>query len=165
MLYRKVFAFVLISCSLSSGSAFAQRFDDLQGFKLGSTFAEAQQNANANGWQLRQLSPALPREWIVEGTNLGLFVCGEEIAAIRKELAGGLDEFATIVSDLRIIYGAPSTTVATFSVGPARISNIDARFESKPGAQIEVQLSSAGGKVGVHVNFASNRGCPANPEP
>ncbi|WP_244735360.1 hypothetical protein [Rhizobium laguerreae] len=85
---RLIFGFAFALTTLSSGATCAQTFDDLHDFKLGSSFADAQRNASEKGWKLKEhssfhpdLSSFLPGQWVVEGSNLGLFVCDDKIAS------------------------------------------------------------------------------------
>ncbi|MGO8021894.1 hypothetical protein [Rhizobium leguminosarum] len=159
--------------ALSSGAACAQTPDDLHDFKLGSSFAHAQRNANEKGWKLKELSSFhpdlssfLPGQWVVEGSNLGLFVCDDKIASIQQHRDGGVDDFALIVLGFRTKYGEPATTIVTFPFGATWISNIDARFVSPSGESVNVQLSSTAGKLGIHLNFFNaNMSCSTETKP
>lgn len=127
----QTFLFVLVT-SVIGDVAYAESFDDLHGFELGQTFADARANASARGWQLKA-SLAFPREWMVSGTNLSLYTCDDRIAAVRMHKAGTLDEFALIVDELQAKYGQPATTVSTFMAGATRISTIEAIFTGSSG--------------------------------
>jgi len=165
------FAFALTA--LSSGATCAQTPDDLHDFKLGSSFADAQRNASEKGWKLKELSSFhpdlssfLPGQWVVEGSNLGLFVCDDKVASIQQHRDGGLHDFALIVQDFRIEYGEPATTIVTFPIGPTWISNIDVRFTSPSGESVNVQLSSTDEKLGIHLNFFNaNMQCTTETKP
>ena len=139
--------------------------DELQlGFKLGSQLADARSYASANGWSLRLLSDDLPNEWIVEGTDGGVFVCNNRVLAIRRHLEGNLDDFASMVRDATITRGPPEMTVVTFMAGNVRISNIDARYEAEDGSGVSIQLSSTDGKVGISTNVWSAEDCASQSE-
>ncbi|PDT07577.1 MULTISPECIES: hypothetical protein [unclassified Rhizobium] len=158
------FAFALTA--LSSGATRAKTLDGLEDFKLGSSFADAQRNASEKGWRLRELSPNLPGQWVVEGSNLGLFICDDKIASIQQHRDGELHDFALLVQDFRIKYGEPETTIVTFPVGGTWISNIDARFASPSGEGVAVQLSSTAGKLRIHLNFFNaNINCTTETKP
>ncbi|MBB3918457.1 hypothetical protein [Rhizobium fabae] len=158
------FAFALTA--LSTGATCAQTLDGLHDFKLGSSFADAQRNASEKGWRLKELSPFLPGNWLVEGSNLGLFVCDDKVASIQQHRDGGLHDFALIVQDFRIEYGEPATTIVTFPIGPTWISNIDVRFTSPSGESVNVQLSSTDEKLGIHLNFFNaNMQCTTETKP
>ncbi|PDS78073.1 hypothetical protein [Rhizobium sp. L43] len=163
---RLIFGFAIALTALSSGAACAQTLDDLHDFKLGSSFADAQQNASEKGWKLKELSSFLPGNWLVEGSNLSLFVCDDKVASIQQHRDGGLHDFALIVQDFRIEYGEPATTIVTFPVGPTWISNIDVRFTSSSGESVNVQLSSVDEKLGIHLNFFNaNMQCKTETKP
>ncbi|MGZ2483972.1 hypothetical protein ACVITL_002495 [Rhizobium pisi] len=115
---------------------------------------------------MKELSPFLPGNWLVEGSNLGLFVCDDKVASIQQHRDGGLQDFALIVQDFRIEYGEPATTIVTFPVGPTWISNIDVRFTSPSGESVNVQLSSTDEKLGIHLNFFNaNMQCTTETKP
>ncbi|NEJ72539.1 hypothetical protein GR197_18675 [Rhizobium phaseoli] len=158
------FAFALTA--LSSDATCAQMLDGLHDFKLGSSFADAWRNASEKGWRLKELSPNLPGNWVVEGSNLSLFICNDKVGSIQQHRDGGLHDFALIVQDFRIKYGEPATTILTFPVGPTWISNIDARFASPSGETVNVKLSEAAGKFGIDFNFYNeNTNCTAESKP
>lgn len=162
---------VLIAIILADSSAVlasvglnARRFDDLGGFEIGTSFADAQRHAEAKGWQLSQFSPDMPGEWRVDGTNLGLYACNDRIVAIRKNLEGSIDEFAEIVMMLRSRHGEPSMQALSFPIGTHTISNIDARFAPNDrGTSVAVQLSSLDGKPSINMNYYSELGCSDEP--
>ncbi|PDT28159.1 hypothetical protein CO660_19075 [Rhizobium sp. L9] len=158
------FAFALMA--LTSGATCAQTPDGLHDFKLGSSFADAQRNASEKGWRLKELSPNLPGNWVVEGSNLGLFICNDKVGSIQQHRNGGLHDFALIVQHFQIEYGKPETTIVTFPVGPTWISNIDASFASPSGESVTVQLSSTDEKLGIHLNFFNaNTNCTTETKP
>jgi hypothetical protein len=163
LFHRLVFA--LIGAGLTTGSTHAQTLDGLHDFQLRSSFVDAQRNASANGWKLKQSSPSFPHEWIVEGTDLRLFICENKVAAIGKHPDGGFDEFASIVWDLQMKYGEPTTKVATFMTGATRMSLIDTQFTLTSGELITVQLSSWGSKLSIHMNLSSKIECPTAQKP
>jgi hypothetical protein len=159
------FVFAVVGASLAIGSTHAQTLDGLHDFQLGSSFVEAQRNATANGWELKQSSLSFPHEWIVEGTDLRLFICENRVAAIGKHPSGEFEEFASIVGNLQVKYGAPTTKVATFMAGATRTSLVDSKFDLASGEHIVVQLSSWGGKLSIHMNYSSDVDCQAAVKP
>ncbi|WP_312361263.1 hypothetical protein [Agrobacterium sp.] len=161
-LYFRYLAFgVFICCQFFGASlVLAEQFDDLLGFELGGTLREARKHAVSKGWQLKQLSAELPDEWMVDGTNLSLFICDDKIGAIRKQSAGGLDEFVSIVSELQAKYGTPQTKIGSFMAGRARVSDIRANFSGPEALNVSVGFSSTDGHLGIHVNFLYNDSCP-----
>lgn len=58
---RVLASFVLLLATvLFSHPARAQAFDDLRGFELGRTLADAERHARERGWTLKPLSPEVP---------------------------------------------------------------------------------------------------------
>lgn len=145
----------LISLSIEMCAA-----DELKlGFELGIRLDDARNYVSANGWSLRPLSEGLPNEWVVEGTSVGLFVCEDRVVAVRRNFAGNLDDFASMVGSTTISLGPPETTIVTFKSGSMRVSNIDARFDAEDGSGVLIQLSSTDGKIGILTNVWSAQGC------
>ncbi len=131
-------------------------------FELGSSLDEAQQHASSRGWQLVRLPPELPDQWTVEGNTgakIGLFLCDDTVASIHQYKPGDLDEFANIVFGLRILRGKPNTQIMTFMAGATRISNIDVRFAELDGLNVNVQLSSTAGRLGISTNYLREGQC------
>ncbi|MCQ1764583.1 hypothetical protein NOJ28_03485 [Neorhizobium galegae] len=159
------FVFAVFGASLAIGSTHAQTLDGLHDFQLGSSFVEAQRNATANGWELKQSSLSFPYEWVVEGTDLRLFICENRVAAIGKHPSGEFEEFVSIVWNLQLRYGAPTTKVATFMAGATRISLIDANFALASDEHILVQLGHWGDKLSIHMNYSSDIECQAAVKP
>ncbi len=159
---------LLLATVLCSHPARAQAFDDLRGFELGRTFAEAERHARERGWTLKQLSPALPGSWVVEGTNLGLLSCNNRIALIATHQEGGLDEFAMIAGELGTLqrkYGKPETRIVTLMVGTTRVSYVEASFAAPSGVNIRIRLDNAGGPSKILANFILGSACPGGPAP
>lgn len=150
-------AMVVLTLVSSASPAVAQTDLDLRGFRPGSSLAEAQEHATADGLKLSQMS-ALPTSWIVEGTNLTLAVCDGNIDAVYVKVEGGVDEFADLVSSWTTEFGPPAVQIISVDAGATRISNIDARFTIDGETRL-VQLSSAGGKVAINASVGSNIEC------
>ncbi|XAT60264.1 hypothetical protein GN278_05190 [Rhodobacteraceae bacterium Araon29] len=126
------------------------------GFKLGSSLDEARQHSSSRGWELAQFSPEQPWQWIVEGsaeTQIGLFVCGDKVTGVHQYQPGDLDEFADIVLGFIFSHGQPDIQVITFMAGGTKISNVDARFTEFEGLNVNVQLSSTAGRLGISTNY------------
>lgn len=134
------------------------------GFELESSLDEAQQHASSRGWQLVRLSPELPGQWEVAGdtgAEVGLFVCGDTVTSVHQYKPGDLDEFARIVTELRIARRQmePAIQVVTFMAGAAQISNVDVKFAELGGIKVKVQLSSTGGRLGISTNYSMGGEC------
>ncbi|MBN2740208.1 MAG: hypothetical protein JXR35_04825 [Rhodobacteraceae bacterium] len=135
------------------------------GFKLGSSLEEAKRHASSRGWELVRPSPELPGQWEVEGNTgaeVGLFVCDDTVTSVHQYKPGDLDEFARIVTDLRITRRQmePNIQVVTFAAGATQISNVDVKFAELGGHKVNVQLSSTGGRLGISTNYFIGGGCP-----
>ncbi|MDA4848287.1 hypothetical protein [Hoeflea poritis] len=149
----KQFLAALMTWILIPTSASALDLDDLLlGFELGSTVEQAERHARSQDWKIEPLSPHLPREWKVVGAEAGLFVCEGRVLAVRRQLEGGLDEFAAMVQRMPAYLGKPTTQVATFMAGVTRISTVDTRFEEMDDIGASIQLSSTDGKIGLNTN-------------
>lgn len=134
------------------------------GFELNSSFEGAQRYARSRGWDLVRLSPELPGQWKVAGdtgAEVGLFVCDESVNSVHQYKPGDLDEFARIVTDLKVARRQmdPSTQVVTFASGATQISNIDVTFAEWDGHRVNVQLSSIAGRLGISTNYFIEGGC------
>ncbi|NRB34794.1 MAG: hypothetical protein HRU31_08590 [Rhodobacteraceae bacterium] len=134
------------------------------GFKLGSSFEEAQRHASSRGWELVRLSPALPGQWEVEGNTgaeVGLFVCDDTVTSVRQYEPGDLDEFARIVAALQRARNQwePDIQVVTFAAGATQISNVDVKFAELGGHKVIVTLSSTAGRLGISTNYVMGGGC------
>lgn len=149
---RRIITFAALA--LMSATPVAADEANLQGFHLGSSLSEAQQYAVSRGWSLRRLSADLPGEWTVQETGLGLFVCDGKVAAVRKSVAGGVDEFAASVAKLRKELGEPKTEIAAFPAGTKKISNITASFDQRLPYSVSVQLSSTDGHLAIGINYS-----------
>lgn len=94
--------------------------------------------------------------------EVGLFVCDDTVTSVHQYKPGDLDEFARIVTDLRIARRQmePNIQVVTFAVGATQISNVDVKFAELGGHKVNVQLSSTGGRLGISTNYFMGGGCP-----
>ena len=159
--------FSLLATVLCSEPTRAQAFDDLRGFELGRTFADAERHARERGWTLKPLSPELPGNWVVAGTNLGLFYCDNKISSISTEQLGGLEEFAMIAGELGPLqakYGKPETQIIAFMAGTTRISNVAARFTVASGVGTHVTFTHSGdGPSKIVATFYLDAACPEKP--
>ena len=114
------------------------------GFLIGGSFEAAQRHAFEREWKLVPLSDRLPGHWVVEETNLSLFVCNGIVASIIEQLEGDLEEFTALVFALHMKFGEPDIQVSHLPSGGSFMSTIDARFDKDIGGT-SVQLQSFGG--------------------
>ncbi len=150
---------------LGARVAVSEQIDTLAGFVLGSSFEKAQEYAASREWTLKQEIPSQPKEWSVLEAHIGLFICGNKVVAVRRYALGGVDEFASIVWDLQLTRGEPTTQIVTFMSGSTRISNIDTQFFDTDGTEIKIQLQSIAGRVGVSTNHVGNLECAEGIDP
>ena len=155
----KLLSSAICAASIFTESAQSQTTDPPEGFAFCTNLEQAQEYAASKNWRMFQLSPALPGEWLIEGTNIGLFLRNNKVMAIRRKIDGGLDEFASIILELQIKWGKPDIQIVSFYSGIVQISNIDTEFNTSDGQGIKVQLSSIAGKVGISTNHWSKVKC------
>ncbi len=135
--------------------------DYMGGFVLGSSLADAEAHAASNGWTARQVSPDFPNWWVVDGSDFHVGVCDGTIGSVSKEFEGGLHMFASIVMDLKSVWGKPvDTSENTFDDGTGGTSNIALHFRKEAGSSAIVLLTKTGnGDVGVLVDHRSDESC------
>ena len=131
--------------------AYAADPKEVGGFKLGSSFEAAQQHALGQGWELVPTLENLPGQWVVEGTNLSLFVCNGVVSSVHEKLEGDFEEFVALVFSMQLKFGKPDIQILSLSSGIGDISTIDARFD-KGDVGATVQLQSLGGGRAFSVN-------------
>lgn len=169
VLHRFLHAICFFACLAGASSAYAEfpasTFAPVHGFRLGSSLAEAKQHASDKGWMLRELHSELPGNWVVEGQEIGLFVCEDRITAITETRDGDVDAFALLVADHRRQHGDPVTKISSFTIGPKRISNIDASFTAASGDEVVVQLAGNAGHLKISVTFRLSQACGVSSEP
>lgn len=145
-----------------SGTVHAYDLDaHMGGFEFGSSLADAEAHAAANGWNLRQVSPEIPLWWTVDGSNISLGVCGDMVGSVARNFAGGLHEFTSIIWDMTWDWGKPvDTKIITLNAGAAKISNIDAHFKREDGTSAFVQFSKTDDReTQIYVSYGSNLSC------
>jgi len=142
--------------------AAAERITLPGGFSLGSSLEEAKRYAASRGWQLVTISPELPRSWIVKEQNIGIHVCNDTVTSVTENVAGNLDDFAQLVSNLRVKRGEPKLQVGSFMAGSTQISTIDASFAEVNGIGVVVQFSSTAGRLAISTNYFSDK-CAEHP--
>ncbi|TKW65418.1 MAG: hypothetical protein DI616_14690 [Paracoccus denitrificans] len=121
------------------------------GFVLGSSLNTAQQHARERGWSLAPLSQHLPGHWQVEGANLTLFVCDDQVTSVQEQLFGDLEEYSARVFSMQRELGEPDIQILSLHSGVGVISTIDARFVTNDGGAT-VHLQSISGKRTFTVN-------------
>lgn len=145
MILPRKFYFLVTFSLFAASVANAADQHKLGGFMLGGSFEAAQQHALEQEWKLVPLSDNLPGQWVVEDTNLSLFVCNEIVASVSEQLEGDLEEFAALVFKMQLELGKPDIQILSIPSGLGSISTIDARFDTENGGAT-VQLQSIGGK-------------------
>ncbi|WP_424984294.1 hypothetical protein [Maritalea sp. S77] len=90
MILPRKFYFLVTFSLFAASVANAADQQELGGFMLGGSFEAAQQHALEQDWKLVPLSDNLPGQWVIEDTNLSLFVCNEIVASVSERLEGDL---------------------------------------------------------------------------
>jgi hypothetical protein len=152
----KVLSSAIFAASLLTSGAQSQTINPPEGFAFCTTLKQAQQYATSQNWRMSQI---LPGEWLIDGTNIGLFIRDNKVMAVRRQIDGGLDEFASIVFRLQRKWGKPDIQIAALNSGGGQISNIDTKFNTSEGQGIKVQFSSVNGKIGIFTNHWSKVNC------
>ncbi|MFV0475762.1 MAG: hypothetical protein ACK5MQ_16385 [Pikeienuella sp.] len=147
----KTISMIILAFNLIAAPVSAFEPDEFHlGFELGGSIEKAQEHARSRGWTLRNLSGAFSDDWSVEGANATIYMCDDEIDAVGREFAGGVDEFAIIADKLGWAMREPRTSVSTSMTDGVRLSYVNTTFKQHDGAGVSVQLASRDGRTSIN---------------